>query len=72
MQLRGGHTITIVGQGPVGLSATQLAAGMGARVIALDVSEQRLARAKDFAQGNALYGQQLTAAEMRKRADALK
>src|SRR6202011_4342808 len=48
MQLSGGHTIAIVGQGPVGLSATQLAAAMGARVIALDVSEQRLARAKDF------------------------
>ncbi len=48
MQLRGGQTIAIVGQGPVGLSATQLAAAMGARVIALDVSEQRLARAKDF------------------------
>jgi hypothetical protein len=31
-----------------------------------------LARAKDFAQGNSLYGQQLTAEEMRKRADALK
>ena len=31
-----------------------------------------LARAKDFAQGNPLYGQQLTAEEMRKRADALK
>ena len=31
-----------------------------------------LARAKDFAQGNPLYGLQLTAAEMRKRADALK
>jgi hypothetical protein len=31
-----------------------------------------LARAKDFAQGNPLYGQQLTAAEMQKRADALK
>jgi len=31
-----------------------------------------LARARDFAQGNPLYGQQLTAAEMRQRADALK
>ncbi len=31
-----------------------------------------LARAKDFSQGNPLYGQQLTAAEMRQRADALK
>jgi 8-hydroxy-5-deazaflavin:NADPH oxidoreductase len=31
-----------------------------------------LPRAKDFSQGNPLYGLQLTAAEMRKRADALK
>jgi predicted dinucleotide-binding enzyme len=31
-----------------------------------------LTRAKDFAQGGPLYGQQLTAAEMRQRADALK
>ena len=30
------------------------------------------ARAKDFAQGAPLYGQQLTAAEMRRRAEALK
>jgi len=49
MNLTGGDTIAIVGQGPVGLSATQLAAAMGARVIALDVSPERLSRAKDFA-----------------------
>jgi D-arabinose 1-dehydrogenase-like Zn-dependent alcohol dehydrogenase len=36
--LQGDHTIAIFGQGPVGLSATQLAAHMGARVIALDTS----------------------------------
>lgn len=36
------------GQGPVGLSATQLAHAMGARVIALDVDQQRLNRAQDF------------------------
>jgi len=48
MKLAGGDTIAIVGQGPVGLSATQLAAAMGARVIALDVSAERLARAKEF------------------------
>jgi len=48
MNLSGAHTIAIVGQGPVGLSATQLAAAMGARVIALDVSAERLARAKEF------------------------
>src|SRR5204863_9207125 len=43
----GDVTIAIFGQGPVGLSATQLAAAVGARVIALDVSEERLDRAKE-------------------------
>lgn len=46
--LQGDHTIAIFGQGPVGLSATQLAAEMGAQVIALDTSEERLARAREF------------------------
>lgn len=48
LALQGDHTIAIFGQGPVGLSATQLAAHMGARVIALDTSPERLARAKEF------------------------
>lgn len=48
LNLQGGETIAIFGQGPVGLSATQLAVAMGARVIALDVSQERLQRAKDF------------------------
>jgi threonine dehydrogenase-like Zn-dependent dehydrogenase len=46
--LQGDHTIAIFGQGPVGLSATQLAAEMGAQVIALDTSAERLARAREF------------------------
>ena len=46
--LQGDHTIAIFGQGPVGLSATQLAAKDGARVIALDTSPERLQRAKEF------------------------
>ncbi len=46
--LQGDHTIAIFGQGPVGLSATQLAVAMGARVIALDTSVERLNRAKEF------------------------
>ena len=46
--LSAGDTIAIFGQGPVGLSATQLAAAMGARVFALDVSAERLARAEGF------------------------
>jgi threonine dehydrogenase-like Zn-dependent dehydrogenase len=48
MKLSGNDTIAIFGQGPVGLSATQLAAAMGARVIALDVSRERLERAREF------------------------
>jgi len=48
LKLSGRDRIAIFGQGPVGLSATQLAAAMGARVIALDVSPERLARAKEF------------------------
>jgi threonine dehydrogenase-like Zn-dependent dehydrogenase len=48
MKLAGGYTIAVIGQGPVGLSATQLAAAMGARVIALDVSAERLSRAEEF------------------------
>jgi len=46
--LSGRETIAIFGQGPVGLAATQLAKAMGARVIALDVSDTRLALAKEL------------------------
>jgi threonine dehydrogenase-like Zn-dependent dehydrogenase len=46
LELQGDHTLAIFGQGPVGLSATQLAHAMGARVIALDTSDERLAQAK--------------------------
>ena len=48
MNLSGNDTIAIFGQGPVGLSGTQLAKAMGARVIALDISPDRLKRAKEF------------------------
>jgi len=48
LQLSGRDTIALVGQGPVGLSATQFAVAMGARVIALDISQERLALAKRF------------------------
>ena len=48
LNLAGGETIAIFGQGPVGLSATQLAVAMGARVIALDVSPERCALAREF------------------------
>jgi threonine dehydrogenase-like Zn-dependent dehydrogenase len=48
MNLSGKDTIAIFGQGPVGLAATQYAKAMGAKVIALDISPQRLERAKAF------------------------
>src|ERR1700753_1722479 len=48
MNLSGNDTIAIFGQGPVGLAATQYAKAMGAKVIALDISQQRLDRAKAF------------------------
>jgi threonine dehydrogenase-like Zn-dependent dehydrogenase len=46
MDLRGGDVIAVFGQGPVGLAGTQLAAAMGARVIAIDPSAERLAIAR--------------------------
>ena len=48
MNLSARDTIAIFGQGPVGLSATQLAAEMGARVIAIDIGAARAARATAF------------------------
>jgi threonine dehydrogenase-like Zn-dependent dehydrogenase len=48
LNVRGDQTVAVFGQGPVGLSATLLAAAIGARVIALDVSASRLERARAF------------------------
>jgi threonine dehydrogenase-like Zn-dependent dehydrogenase len=48
LNLQGGETIAIFGQGPVGLSATQLAVVMGARVIAIDISAERRKLAQQF------------------------
>ncbi len=48
MGLRGGATLAVFGQGPVGLSATMLGAAMGARVIAIDLVDERLEQARKF------------------------
>ncbi len=48
MNLSGHDTLAVFGQGPVGLSATQLATAMGARVIALDTNPERRALAENF------------------------
>jgi len=47
-------TIVIIGQGPVGLSATQFAAAMGAQVITVDISADRAQRARDFGATHAI------------------
>jgi len=44
----GRDTLAVFGQGPVGLSATMLGHAMGARVIAVDISNERLKLAKEF------------------------
>jgi threonine dehydrogenase-like Zn-dependent dehydrogenase len=44
----GRDTLAVYGQGPVGLSATLLAKSMGARVIAVDTSAERLLLAHDL------------------------
>jgi threonine dehydrogenase-like Zn-dependent dehydrogenase len=61
LELQGDQTIAVFGQGPVGLSTTQLAAAMGARVIALDVSPERLARAKEFGAAEVINPQETDA-----------
>lgn len=48
LNISGRDTIAIFGQGPVGLSATQLASAMGARVIAIDIGAERRALATEF------------------------
>jgi threonine dehydrogenase-like Zn-dependent dehydrogenase len=42
LDVSGRDTLAIYGQGPVGLSATQLGKAMGARVIAIDIAAPRL------------------------------
>ena len=48
MHLAGGSTLAVFGQGPVGISATLLGVKMGARVIAVETNDERLALAKQF------------------------
>jgi threonine dehydrogenase-like Zn-dependent dehydrogenase len=47
MQMRGGRTLAVFGQGPVGLSATMLGRAMGQHIIGLDIADERLALARE-------------------------
>jgi threonine dehydrogenase-like Zn-dependent dehydrogenase len=48
MKIAGGDTLAVFGQGPVGLSATVLGVAMGARVIAVETSPERMKLAKEY------------------------
>ena len=48
MQMNGGDTLVVFGQGPVGLSATVIGVAMGARVIAVETSPERMKIATQF------------------------
>jgi len=54
LDLSARDTIAIFGLGPVGQSAVQLAAAMGAQVIAVDISSERVARAEAFGAAHAI------------------
>jgi threonine dehydrogenase-like Zn-dependent dehydrogenase len=46
LDVSGRDTLAVFGQGPVGLSATLLGRAMGARVIAIDIADERLSLAR--------------------------
>jgi len=48
LDVSGRDTLAVFGQGPVGLSATQLGTAMGARVIAVDIAPERRQLAREF------------------------
>src|SRR5438128_12391462 len=48
LDVSGRDTLAVFGQGPVGLSATLLGRAMGARIIAIDVSPERLKLAREL------------------------
>ncbi len=48
IKMPGGAVLAVFGQGPVGLSATMIAKAIGAEVIAIDISPDRLEQAKAF------------------------
>ncbi len=64
--LRAGETAAVLGLGPVGLCAVQVAKLQGARVIAIDSVEQRLALAQSFGAIPLHLGEQDVKAEVRR------
>lgn len=54
LDVSGRDTLVVFGQGPVGLSATILGAAMGARVVAVDVAQERLDMALEHGASEAI------------------
>ena len=61
--ITGDDTVAIFGQGPVGLAATIFAKSFGARVIALDVMDERLEMARGFGADHTLNPKRCDPAE---------
>lgn len=67
-ELRAGETVLVIGSGPIGLGVMAFAKHRGARVIAMDIQDERLAFCKQWAQVdetvNALQGAKERIAEI--------
>ena len=63
MNMAGGGTLVVSGQGPVGTSGTMLGKAMGMRVIAVDISDQRLKLAAACGADHAVNAAQTDVAE---------
>lgn len=59
LDLSGRDTLAVFGLGPVGQSAIQLAAAMGAEVIAVDISPERVAMAREFGAAHAINSKEV-------------
>lgn len=63
LDLSGRDTLAVFGLGPVGQSAIQLASAMGAQVIAVDISPERVAAAREFGATHAINAGEVDAVE---------
>jgi len=63
LAVSGRDTLAVFGLGPVGLSAVQLAAAMGVRCFAVDISEERIRQAREFGAAEAVNSDSADAVE---------
>ncbi|MBB3971844.1 alcohol dehydrogenase catalytic domain-containing protein [Hansschlegelia beijingensis] len=70
-QVQGGETVVVVGCGGVGRSAVQIAAAMGALVVAIDTKDSALEASKALGASYAINSSGLTPFEVRESLDKL-